>query len=283
MLCAIDMSERSERAMQRALSLAHRLKAELTLLHVMAADTIAERGAAVRQQIADRIASGVSGGARQPVVELRAGEHVPTIAKVAKEANADLIILGSQRRRALAPFVGTSAEEIIALSARPALIVNLDAGVPYRNILIAAELSDVFIRVVHIARLLRVFESAAVSVVHGFESPYRGPVYAEGFDLHATRRNLEAWERTAKRRLLLTLDTTGVDSSRFRLVFHQARPVGAIQRMVRSVQPELLIIGTRDRSTLNRIMQGSTSHDMLRTIECDLLVAAPGVAMAGGR
>jgi nucleotide-binding universal stress UspA family protein len=171
--------------------------------------------------------------------------------------------------------VGTTAERIIALARRPALIVNLDGSVPYESVVIAAELSDAFVRVVRVAKSLRVLESARVSVVHGFESPYRGPLYAEGFDLHAARRNIEEWERAAKRRLLQKLDSAGVESSRFRLVFHQARPAGAIQRIVRHVQPELLVIGTKDRSILNRVMQGSTSNDLLRTIECDLLVAAP--------
>jgi len=274
MLCEIDLSERSERTMQRALLLAHRLGAELTLLHVMPAGEIVERATSVRQQIADRIASVASRGGRDANIELRTGDYAQTIARVAKETDADLILLGSQRRRALAPLVGPVAERIIALAGRPALIVNLDGGVQYRSVVIAAELSDAFVRVVRVARSLGVLESAAVSIVHGFESPYRGPLYAAGFDLHSARRNLDEWERVAKKRLLQKLDSAGVESSRFRLVFHQARPVGAIRRIVRNVQPELLIIGTKDRSILNRIMPGSTSNDLLRTIECDLLVAA---------
>jgi universal stress protein E len=273
-LCAIDLSERSDQAMQRALFLAHRLSADLTFLHVMAPDESVERATGVLERIANRIASVAPHGSREPAVELREGNYVQTIAKFADETDADLIILGSQRRSALAPLVGTTAERIISLARRPALIVNLDGSVPYQSVVIAAELSDAFVRVVRVARMLRVLDAASVSVVHGFESPYRGPLYAEGFDRHAARRNLDEWERAAKKRLRLKLDSAGVESSRFRLVFHQARPAGAIQRIVRSVQPELLIIGTKDRSTLNRIMQGSMSNDLLRTIECDLLVAA---------
>jgi universal stress protein E len=275
MLCAIDLSPRSERTVQRAVLLARQLKAQLTLLHVMAPEELVAQSEAAREQIAQHISSIATPGGTEPAVELRAGDYVQTIATVAKQIDADLIILGSHRRRTMAPLIGTTAERIIALAERPALIVNLDAGVRYRAIVIAAELSDSFLQVVQVAQSLRVLESAAVSIVHGFESPYRGPLYAEGFDQHAAQRNLDEWERAAKRRLLLKLDGVGVDSSRFRLVFHQARPLRAIQRLVRSVQPELLIIGTKDRSMLNRIMQGSTSNDLLRTIECDILVAAP--------
>lgn len=275
MLCAIDLSPRSERTVQRAVLLARQLNAQLTLLHVMAPEELVERAAGVREQIAQHISSIATPGLSKPAVELRAGDYVQTIASVAKETDADLIILGSHRRRTMAPVVGTTAERIIALTGRPALIVNLDASVRYRAVVVAAELSDAFLQVVRVAQSLRVLESASVSVVHGFESPYRGPLYSEGFDQGAAQRNLDEWERAAKRRLLLKLDSAGVDGSRFRLVFHQARPLRAIQRLVRNVQPELLIIGTKDRSMLNRIMQGSTSNDLLRTIECDILVAAP--------
>jgi nucleotide-binding universal stress UspA family protein len=276
LLCAIDFSERSERTMRRALSLAHRLNADLTFLHVMAPDEIADRAAGALEQIANRVVSVAPRGSTEPAIELRSGDCVQAIARLADETDADLIVLGSRRRRDVAGLVGTTAERIIALARRPALVVNLDGSVPYRSVVIAAELSDAFVRVARVARLLRVLDGAAVSVLHGFESPYRGPLYAQGFELHAAQRNLDEWERAAKKRLLLKMDSAGVESSKFRLVFHQARPVGAIQRIVRSVQPELLIIGTKDRSMLNRIMQGGTSNDLLRTIECDLLVAAPG-------
>jgi nucleotide-binding universal stress UspA family protein len=160
------------------------------------------------------------------------------------------------------------------LSGCPALIVNLHPRVRYGAVVIAAELSDAFIRVVRVASSLKLLEAKAVSVVHGFESPYRGPLYAAAFDLHAARRNMEAWERAARERLLLNFDAAGVESSHFRIVFQQARPVGAIQRVVRSVQPDLLIVGTKDRSMFNRVGRGSVASDALRTIEFDILVAS---------
>jgi nucleotide-binding universal stress UspA family protein len=99
--------------------------------------------------------------------------------------------------------------------------------------------------------------------------------------VHAAKRNMEAWEKAARARLLLNLDVAGVESSRFRIIFQQTRPVRAIQRVVRSVQPDLLIVGTKDRSIFNRVVRGSVANDALRTIECDILVAARGREAAG--
>jgi universal stress protein E len=275
-LCATDLSVRSKRAVARAALLARQLDAQLFLLHVIDPDQPIDRSVNARVQMAAQLPSAGIAVHRNVAMELRAGNYIETIAAVASEVEADVIVLGCQQRRGLAPVIGTTAERIIALAGRPVLIVNLDHRVQYGAVVIAADLSDAFARVVQVASSLKFLEAEKVSVVHGFESPYRGPLYAEGFDLRAAERNIAAWERAAKARLLLNLDAAGVDGSRFRLIFQQARPIRAIQRVVRSVQPDLLIVGTNDRSIFQRVTRGSVANDALRTIECDILVATPG-------
>jgi universal stress protein E len=275
MLCATDLSPRSERAVQRAALLASRFDAQLILLHVMAPDQLAERAVHVRDEIAKQLLSNRLPAVREPTIEVRAGDYVQTIAAVAKEIDVDLIILGSKPHRPLAPLIGATAERITRLARRPALIVNLEPRVRYDAVVIAADVSDAFIRVTRLAASLRLLEERSVTIVHGFESPYRGPLYAEGFDLHAAKRNTDEWERAARERLLLRLDSAGVERSRFRLVFQQTRPPRAIQRVIRRLQPELLIVGTKERAALNRVVRGSVANDVLRGLECDILVAAP--------
>jgi nucleotide-binding universal stress UspA family protein len=280
-LCATDLSPWSQRAVGRAALLANRLDAQLLLLHVIETDQIIDQSLHAREQIAQQLRSTGLSAAHEPSIELRAGAYIQTIAAVAKETHADLIVLGSQRRKPLAPLIGTTAERITELSGRPVLIVNLDPREPYGAVLMAAELSDAFIRVVRFAALLRFLDAESVSVVHGFESPYRGPLCAEGFDTGAATRYMEEWERAAGASLRRKLDAAGVESSRFRLVFQQSRPIRAVQRVVRSIQPDLLIVGTKERSMLSRVMRGSVANDVLRRIECDILVASPGIESAG--
>jgi nucleotide-binding universal stress UspA family protein len=71
------------------------------------------------------------------------------------------------------------------------------------------------------------------------------------------------------------LDVAGVESSGVGILFHQARPLQAIRRVIRSVEPELLIVGTKERSILERVLSGSVANDVLRRFRCDILVAAP--------
>jgi nucleotide-binding universal stress UspA family protein len=272
-LCATDLSTHARRAVARGILLANQLDAQLTVLHVV--DGSLDCAAAIRDQVVQQLDSTGLPLRRAPAIQLRAGECADTIATVAKEMQADIVLLGSQRRSVSAPLIATAAERVTALAARPTLIVNIDARTRYGAVVIAAELSETFTRIMRLASALDFLESQTVSVVHGFESSARSPLYADGFDARARARNMEQWEKVARERLLMSFDAAGVDSSRFRIAFQHARPLRAIQRAVRSVQPELLIIGTSNRSVFDQAARSGTSYDALRTIECDILLAPP--------
>ena len=184
-------------------------------------------------------------GCRDPDIQVRTGDYLEGIAAVAEETDADVIVLGAQRPKALAPLIGTTAERLTALTGRPVLIVNVPPHLRYGSVVIAAELSDTFVQVVRVASSLKFLDAAKVSIVHGLDFP-RGPLFL--FDARAAKRGLVAWEKAAKARLLRKLDVAGVESSGVGILFHQARPFQAIRRVIRSVKPELLIVGTKDRS-----------------------------------
>ena len=128
-LCATDLSARSARVVQRAAFLANRLEAKLTLLHVMTPDQPQNRSAHVRRQIARQLPMTLLPAGSEPKVALRTGDYVHTIAAVAKETEADLIIVGSQHRKPLAPLIGTTAERVTSLAGCPTLIVNINVAV----------------------------------------------------------------------------------------------------------------------------------------------------------
>ena len=270
LLCATDLSPRSQRAVGRALQLAKRLDARVTLLHVLnpaesTRDSIYARKEIARQLGAIRVAN-----YPEPQILLRTGDYVECIAAVAHETDADVIVLGAQRPKTLASLIGTTAERVTALAGRPALIVNLPSHLRYGAVVIAAELSDAFAEVVRVAASLKFLDAPKVSIVHGLDIP-RGPRFL--FDARAAKRRLPAWEKGTKARLLRKLDVVGINSSGVGVVFPQARPIEAIRRVIRSVEPELLILGTHNRSIFKRVLSGSVAHDVVRRVRCDILVA----------
>ena len=170
-LCATDLSPQSQRAVARATLLSNQLNAQLTLLHVIDAANGMDCSVSVREQVAQQLSS-----TRLPVrcdlrIQVRKGNCVETIGIVAKEMDADIVVLGAQRRRPLEPLVGMTAERVMRLAGRPALIVNITPRVRYGAVVIAAELTDAFTRVVRIASSLKFLEADSVYVVHGIGSP----------------------------------------------------------------------------------------------------------------
>ena len=279
LLCATDLSTRSQRAVARTMRLGSQLDAQLIMLHVIDPAEYAADSMHARNQIARQLSAVGVVTRREPEIRVRTGNYVEGIAAVARETDADIIILGAQRRRSLAPLIGTSAERITALAGRPALIVNQESHRRYDAVVIAAELSDAFVQVVRVASSLMLLDAERVSIVHRLEFP-RGPLFA--LDTLAAGRNLEAWEKAAKARVLRHLDAAGVEGSRFRIVFQQAPPIRAMRRVIRSVKAGLLIVGAKDRSIFTRAIWGSLANDALRKLECDILVAAPKVESLAG-
>jgi nucleotide-binding universal stress UspA family protein len=277
-LCASDFSKQAEQAVKAAAVLANRLGAQLTLLHVESLRRAEKPAGAARERLRAQLdASGLSLDSI-PVLAVREGDVARAIAEVAREGGADLIVLGAQRRRALAPVLGTTAERVIALARCPVLIVRTKGTLRYARVVIAAELERSFGKVMRFANRWSFLDAAAVSVVHGFLSPYQGPLYAEGYDLAAARRQIEDWKRAARVYLQEMLRLEGIDASRFVLRIEERRPLGVVRRALsRGSSPSLVVLGASAHNALTRIVRGSLVNDVLMNFDCDVLICPHNV------
>lgn len=269
MLCATDLSRHSLKVVGRAAAMANQLDATLTLLHVMSAEE--QGGAGCSERIRLQLKSMRSAFRQEPAVCLHAGDYVPTIATIAAEAGADLVVLDSRPWKPLLAPIATVSGTLAGLVRLPVLIVKRSSRSAYGSVLIAAEQSADFDRVLRVLASWRLLESDSVAIVHGFEAPYRGPLYAAGFDRHASGRNTGEWEMAARRRLLQGLEVKGVATDHFRIVFAQSRSVREVQREIRKLAPDLLVIATGNHAAVDRVMRATVGNDLLRNIECDIL------------
>jgi nucleotide-binding universal stress UspA family protein len=272
-LCASDFSRHSTRAVKAAAVLANRLGAQLMLLHVASvyrAETSAE---AVRERLRAQLgASGLSFDSI-PVLAVREGNVARAIAQLASDSAADLIVLGAQSRRALAPVLGTTAENIIARAQCPVLVVRSKGTLNYDRVVIAAELERSFTSVMHFANRWSFLDASAVSVVHGFLSPYQGPLYAEGYDVAAARRHVNAWKRTARTYLQDMLRVAGIEGSRFDMRIEEHRPLRILRAVLGGGSARsLVVMGTSAHNALTRIVKGSLVNDVLMSFDCDVLI-----------
>jgi len=139
MCCAVDFSEPSRLAMERAADLARRLAAELTLLHVydshapspeILLERLEEASPEIEAQLsAWRIEAERIAGHEVRTVVLT-GPAATEIVRFARDGGCDLIVVATHGRTGLARIVlGSVAEHVVRESSSPVLVVHR-AGEP---------------------------------------------------------------------------------------------------------------------------------------------------------
>ena len=127
-LCAIDLTKASRNAFDRALSIAVASKARLYVLHAVPADLPFSWKQTERLALMTRL----QGRAEREGVPVRMVEQHGDPARVivlhANTRKADLVVLGSNRRRGWQRFKeGSVGERVLRRAAWPVLIVPWDA------------------------------------------------------------------------------------------------------------------------------------------------------------
>lgn len=281
-LCATDLSSRSERATKMAAVLANQLGAQLMLLHVVATAKVWTAARPAREHVRARLRSWGPRLGSIPVLALRTGDVAKSIAQVASEAGAGLIVLGTQRKRPLATVLGTTAERVVARAPCPVLVVRSSGSLRNNRVVFATDLTPAFRKLVDYAHRWSFLDVPSVSIVHGFAWPYQGPRYAEGYDVEAARHRVSQWKQTVRGQLFEMLDAAGIDGSQFDVRIEERRPLRAVRRALRHGGPSLLILGTSDHNALTRVFRGSLVNDVLLGLDCDVLICPPDASTPAG-
>ena len=129
-LCALDFSESSMKALDYALSLAQQADARLTLLHVLEwLPNLARLKESVEQDALRQLHQVVPESARnwsEPAEMVTAGKAYLEILRVAQVEGAELIVLGVQGKGAIdRMFFGSTAHHVVREAACPVLSVRI--------------------------------------------------------------------------------------------------------------------------------------------------------------
>ncbi|HKT79121.1 MAG TPA: universal stress protein [Vicinamibacterales bacterium] len=127
-LCAIDLEKASEPAFERALSLAVVAEAKLFLLHATPSNVPFSRRARERLDYLTELRERAEAAGVDVRVDEQHGDPAGLIALHARSRKADLVVLGSNRRRGWRRLrEGSVAERVLRRAAWPVLIVPWDS------------------------------------------------------------------------------------------------------------------------------------------------------------
>jgi nucleotide-binding universal stress UspA family protein len=279
-LCATDLSPRSEAAVARALRLAHTLGADCMLLHVVS-DDVALRLAGRR---AERAHSALHWQARhfaslrvEPEISVRVGDPYQTIARAAQAWDPHLIVLGRQRRRPVTRARRTSAEWLSHRVGRPVLIVNSFAERQYSSVMFAgAQNIGPYVRLID---QLAMLDAAHISVVPPLRYADRVALFISRA-LDSNSKLLSVLQRRIHRGTQRWIEEAGLHLMGFEIVSRPTKPRGLLARLTQKATPQLLVVPMTRTGMFGRGLANTSAAIALRTNACDVLLASEESARA---
>jgi universal stress protein E len=277
-LLATDLTDRSERALQRATLLCRDGRAErFTLLHVVAVGlppSLAEQQLTGAQAfLASKIAQLPSVGVATPASAIvRTGDPFSTIIGEGIAVKADLILVGAPGK---VPYVqtvvGTTAERVIRFGECPVLLVNQPPRGPYARVLVAFDGSDGAMR--SLAAALAIAPDAEFRFVHAWWPPRAS--FGESED---TRRSIDQDNDRLKAMISATVQHVVTPSQtaapRMSIDMVENNPYVVMSNELR--WPDLLVMGTHSKGHLASTTSiGQLALHLLNESTCDILMSRP--------
>jgi nucleotide-binding universal stress UspA family protein len=293
-LCPIDFSDTSRRAIGCAVALARWYEAQLSVLHVLASvpvvDAVPAFGAmgltppltlrdVDRDALLGQMRSFVGAGMREVPVELLLQEAPDVRAETLTAAdvfNVDMIVMGSHGRTGVRRLLlGSVADAILRQAACPVLIVPPHADehpvtVPFKSIVCPVDFSPVSRDAVRFALTLAQEDDAEITLVHSVEMPPELRDYAFPTDI-----DIDAVHAAARADALARLRDLVPASARDYCTVHteatEGRPHRAVVLLAAERQADLIVMGAHGRSALERLVFGSNTYAVVRDAVCPVL------------
>lgn len=275
-VAAVDASELARRAAERAVSLAGRWGAELTLVNVyetvpaesstiLTATIIDENSRLASVQNIKALAEALGEPELRTVV--RPGRDVPgTVCEVATREGADLVVVGTFGRTGVSRFfMGSVAENVVRRASCPVWVERPTEPIvrDVERLMVCTDLSAMGQAGVALASELASELDVTIEMVHALEAPYRA------LSLE-TRREL----RKERREQLTQLAATHFEGPPPRVtVVEGANVVDAITGHAARTSPDLLVLATHGHTGLSRVFMGSIAERVTRFAPCSVLVA----------
>ena len=265
-LVATDLSARSDRAVDRALSLAKTLGTKPTVCHVVAPDSA---HALDQGKLREMVRSVLPDPDADIDIVLPSGSAPETIPKVADELNPLYIVMGVVRYNSVGDyFLGTAVDHVVRRAKVPVLIVKHRPHKPYRRILCAVDFSAHSAKALQTA--LRLFPQAKVIAIHAYHVPFESWNKADYVREEVAATALKDFEA-------FLMDLPISDKERERLDYRTGYgDVGSVlKNEMDNEEIDLVVFGTHGMGGFRQATLGSVASSLVQWVVPDTLVVPP--------
>lgn len=286
LLAGVDAEGLGDHALETALALEQAFGARLVLVHAVGTAALdweivedprdSSRRAGVLEQ-ASRVmlqhvrkhlrARGEDGRRAEELLRVVLGPPARVLLEQARELDADIVLLGTHKRRGWIDF-GSTVRAVLSRAPKAVWLQSQPSG-PIRSILCPVDLSqESLLALGHACRLAQVW-NARVDVVHVFQSSrYLLSTWPEYPDFGApfALEELRQSERAEFARALDAFDWRGV---RHELRFLEGEPHECILDLAHG--RDLVVMGTHGRTGLASALLGNVAYAVMRRCEKPVL------------
>jgi nucleotide-binding universal stress UspA family protein len=290
-LCPVDLSDVSRRALDHAVALAHWYDARLTVLQVVwgALPPTAYPGVAAspvgsallpadRDELLQRLrgfASAETAADLRLEVTLREGMIVPEILEEARERGVNLIVMGTHGRGGFDRLLlGSIAEKTLhkagcpVMTVPPASLAPATAE-PFRTIVCALDFSPPSYTALNHALSVAQQSQGRLVLLHVLDWPPDRPTPPGLGPQTAADRRLE--QEATLRELRMAVPEEARNWCRPEAIVRIGRPHEEIVRLAHEVEADLVVLGVHGRTALARPFVGSTTNQVVRHADCPVL------------
>ena len=288
-LCPVDFSDSSNRALAHAAALARWYAAELTVLHVVPTfdpmQVHAELGVPVqivnpmtREQVIGSMRPFLEQAGVSPAAHLvaEAGDASTTIVDQALTTRAELIVIGTHGRRGFKRLLlGSVTETVLHEAPCPVLTVSphtaaaTSSVVSFKRILCPIDFSPPSLQALGFALDLARQADGRVTLLHVFEwLPEDEPRSSTHFNVPEFRGYMVADARERLRSLVTEESRAWCEIDD---VIVSGRAHREILRAAEARASDLIVIGAQGRGGVGLAMFGSTTQQVVRSASCPVL------------
>ena len=286
-LCPVDFSEPSKRALRYALAIARWHEAELAVLHVrdvlLHAATIEAGGypelvARNSQELRDFV-DDAGGKDRNVRVHIATGRAPSGILEHATREGSDLIVMGTNGRSGLARAVlGSVTEGVIRQATMPVLTIppsvevgEFDELLPFDSILCASDFSAACKKALEWAIVMGQEADARVILLHALQVPHLDPGITPLPLSISAQIDFAEWRTDSLARLKRGFPSDAVFRCRPEALVVEGSPADAILETADRENVGLIVMGVQTRGALDRLLFGSTTRRVMQAATCPIL------------
>lgn len=294
-LCPIDFSDCSRRALEHAIVLAKWYDARLTLFHACAPVPISAY-AAVGAMMPSTLVGGedpnevrqamqqfASLGTAMPTgaeIALGEGDAATEILAKADAERSDLIVLGTHGRSGLERLLLGSVTENVLRKARcpvltvPPRLAGAAAAptVTFRRVVCGVDFSECSMRALEYAMSMAQEANAQLTVLHVIEPiptiPADASIYAGATSV---REYIAAAEEEGRERLRRAIPESVRGFCQLETAQSVGEPYREILRIATEQAADLIVLGVHGRGAVNLMVFGSTTQHVVREAACPVL------------